>query len=72
MVCDKLIIYGTPEKVADQLLTFQDQVGSFGTLLYAGKDWKDRALGRQSMILMAEKVLPRVNAGSRSRAVAAE
>jgi len=28
--------------------------------LYAGKDWKDRELGRQSMIMMAEKVLPRV------------
>ena len=72
MVCDKLIIYGSPEGVADQLLTFQDQVGTFGTLLYAGKDWKERALGRQSMILTAEKVLPRVIAGSRSRATAAE
>jgi len=62
MICDKLIIYGTPDSVADQLLAFQDGVGQFGTLLYAGKDWKDRELGRQSMILMAEKVMPRVNA----------
>jgi hypothetical protein len=46
------------------LLAFQDEVGKFGTLLYAGKDWKDRELGRQSMILMAEKVMPRVNAGT--------
>ncbi len=72
MICDKLIIYGTPESLADQLLTFQDQVGTFGTLLYAGKDWKGAALGRQSMILMSEKVLPRVNARSRSPAAAAE
>jgi hypothetical protein len=50
--------------VADQLLAFQDEVGQFGTLLYAGKDWKDRELGRQSMILMAEKVMPRVDAGT--------
>ena len=63
-ICDKLIIYGTPDSVADQLLAFQDEVGQFGTLLYAGKDWKDRELGRQSMILMAEKVMPRVNAGT--------
>jgi alkanesulfonate monooxygenase SsuD/methylene tetrahydromethanopterin reductase-like flavin-dependent oxidoreductase (luciferase family) len=63
MICDKLIIHGTPDSVADQLLAFQDEVGKFGTLLYAGKDWKDRELGRQSMILMAEKVMPRVNAG---------
>ena len=68
MVCDKLIIYGTPDSVADQLLAFQDDVGAFGTLLYAGKDWRDRELGRRSMILMAEQVMPRVNAASsRSR-----
>jgi alkanesulfonate monooxygenase SsuD/methylene tetrahydromethanopterin reductase-like flavin-dependent oxidoreductase (luciferase family) len=62
MICDKLIIFGTPESVSDQLLAFQNEVGEFGTLLYAGKDWKDREFGRQSMILMAEKVMPRVNA----------
>ena len=62
MVCDKLIIHGTPDSVADQILAFQEEVGPFGTLLYAGKDWKDRELGRQSMILAAEKVMPLVNA----------
>jgi alkanesulfonate monooxygenase SsuD/methylene tetrahydromethanopterin reductase-like flavin-dependent oxidoreductase (luciferase family) len=68
MICDKLIIYGTPDSVADQLLAFQDEVGEFGTLLYAGKDWKDRELGRRSMILMAEKVMPAVNAATSKRA----
>lgn len=72
MVCDKLIIHGTPDSVADQLLAFQDEVGTFGTLLYAGKDWKDRELGRRSMILMAEKVMPRVNAGLPCQTNAAE
>jgi alkanesulfonate monooxygenase SsuD/methylene tetrahydromethanopterin reductase-like flavin-dependent oxidoreductase (luciferase family) len=62
-VCDKLIIYGTPDDVADKLLAFQDEVGEFGTLLYAGKDWADLDLGRRSMVLMAEQVMPRVNAG---------
>ena len=70
-ICDKLIVWGTPESVADQLLAFQDEVGEFGTLLYAGKDWKDRELARQSMILMAEKVLPRINAGISSKLNAA-
>jgi alkanesulfonate monooxygenase SsuD/methylene tetrahydromethanopterin reductase-like flavin-dependent oxidoreductase (luciferase family) len=60
-VCDKLVIHGSPEKVADQILAFRDEVGDFGTLLYAGKDWLDRDLGRRSMILMAEKVMPLVN-----------
>jgi alkanesulfonate monooxygenase SsuD/methylene tetrahydromethanopterin reductase-like flavin-dependent oxidoreductase (luciferase family) len=71
-ICDKLIIHGTPESVADQLLAFQDEIGRFGTLLYAGKDWKDRELGRRSMILMAEQVMPRVNAATSDRANAAE
>jgi alkanesulfonate monooxygenase SsuD/methylene tetrahydromethanopterin reductase-like flavin-dependent oxidoreductase (luciferase family) len=61
-VCDTLITYGTPDKVADELLKYRDTVGDFGTLLYAGKDWMDRDLGRRSMVLLAEKVLPKVNA----------
>ena len=72
MICDKLVIYGTPESVTDQLLAFQDEVGQFGTLLYAGKDWKDPELGRQSMILMAEKVMPQINAGISNRSNAAK
>ena len=71
-ICDRLIIHGTPESVADQVLAFEDEVGKFGTLLYAGKDWKDRELGRQSMILMAEKVMPRVNAATSKQSSAAE
>ena len=69
-ICDRLIIYGTPSNVADKLLAFEDEVGRFGTLLYAGKDWKDRDLGRRSMILMAEKVLPLVQTGRGQRAAA--
>jgi len=61
-VCERLIIHGTPNSVADQLLAFREEVGDFDTLLYAGKDWKDRELGRRSMILMAEKVMPQLNA----------
>ena len=71
-ICDKLIIYGTPDQVADKLLAFQEQVGEFGTLLYAGKDWADRDLGRRSMVLMAEKVMPAVKAGRRTASRAAE
>lgn len=62
MVCEKLITWGSVEKVTDELLKYRDEVGEFGKLLYAGKDWADRDLGRKSMILLAEKVLPKVNA----------
>jgi alkanesulfonate monooxygenase SsuD/methylene tetrahydromethanopterin reductase-like flavin-dependent oxidoreductase (luciferase family) len=64
-VCDQLITYGTPDKVADELLKYQETVGEFGTLLYAGKDWKDPALGKRSMVLLAEKVLPKINAATK-------
>jgi alkanesulfonate monooxygenase SsuD/methylene tetrahydromethanopterin reductase-like flavin-dependent oxidoreductase (luciferase family) len=67
-ICDELIIYGSPNKVADELLAFRERVGDFGTLLYAGKDWTDRDLARRSMVLMAEKVLPAVNAAKRTAA----
>ncbi|MEQ1647781.1 MAG: LLM class flavin-dependent oxidoreductase [Hyphomicrobiaceae bacterium] len=60
-ICDKLVIWGSPNKVADEILAFREQVGDFGTLLYAGHDWADRDLARRSMILAAEKVLPAVN-----------
>lgn len=60
-ICDRLVIWGTPSQVTDKILAFREEVGDFGTLLYAGKDWADRELGRRSMILLAEKVMPRVN-----------
>ena len=45
-ICDKLIIYGTPDKRrGSSCWLSSDEVGDFGTLLYAGKDWKDRELG---------------------------
>ena len=71
-ICDQLIIHGSPNKVADEILKFREQTGDFGTLLYAGKDWKDPVLGRCSMVLLAEKVMPKVNAALSAGARAAE
>jgi alkanesulfonate monooxygenase SsuD/methylene tetrahydromethanopterin reductase-like flavin-dependent oxidoreductase (luciferase family) len=59
-VCNELVIYGTPASVTDQLMGFREQTGQFGTLLYAGHDWADPALARRSMVLMWEKVLPKL------------
>lgn len=61
-VVDKLVIAGTVDSVVEQLLAFRAQIGDFGTLLYACHDWKDPALGKRSMELMATEVMPRVNA----------
>jgi alkanesulfonate monooxygenase SsuD/methylene tetrahydromethanopterin reductase-like flavin-dependent oxidoreductase (luciferase family) len=60
-IVDRLVIAGTPEQVTEQILAFRDEIGDFGTLLYCGIDWADGRLGRRSMELMAEKVMPAVN-----------
>jgi len=60
-VVDQCVIWGTPEKVTEDLLAFRETTGDFGTLLYAGHDWRDKALALRSMELMAEKVMPAVN-----------
>jgi len=70
-VMDRLVTFGTPDKVADELLAFRELTGQFGTLLYAGHDWADPALARRSKILMAEKVLPLVNEAEKGRMEAA-
>jgi alkanesulfonate monooxygenase SsuD/methylene tetrahydromethanopterin reductase-like flavin-dependent oxidoreductase (luciferase family) len=60
-VLDRLVIHGTPDQVAEQLLGFRAEVGPFGTLLYAGHDWVDPTLAKESMRMMAEEVMPRVD-----------
>ena len=60
-VTQKLVIAGTVSSVVDQLLSLREITGDFGTLLYACHDWQDPKLGRRSMQLMAEEVLPRLN-----------
>ena len=61
-VAPKLVIAGSVDSVVDQILALRDDVGDFGTLLYACHDWMDPATGKRSMTLMAEQVMPRVNA----------
>ena len=60
-ICDHLVIWRWPEKVIAEIEAFRATTGDFGTLYYAGHDWRDPALARRSMVLMAEKVLPAVN-----------
>jgi alkanesulfonate monooxygenase SsuD/methylene tetrahydromethanopterin reductase-like flavin-dependent oxidoreductase (luciferase family) len=63
------VICGSPNSVVDQILAFRETVGDFGTLLYAGTTGPTET-ARRSMELMAEKVMPAVNAaiGSSARA----
>ena len=61
-VMDELVIHGGVNKVVDQILALREETGDFGELVYAGMDWVDPALAKRSMQLMAEEVMPRVNA----------
>ena len=61
-VMDNCMIMGTANQVVDRILALRDEIGDFGELVYAGMDRVDLAVDRRSMQLMAEQVMPRVNA----------
>ena len=59
------------DRVVDRILALREETGDFGELVYAGMDWVDPALNKRSMQLMAEEVMPRVNAAIKEAAAAA-
>ena len=61
-VMQNCVFAGSVNKVVDQILAMREETGDFGELVYAGMDWADPALSKRSMQLMAEQVMPRVNA----------
>jgi alkanesulfonate monooxygenase SsuD/methylene tetrahydromethanopterin reductase-like flavin-dependent oxidoreductase (luciferase family) len=61
-ILENFVMAGSPNRVVDAILALREKIGDFGTLLYCGKNWTDPKLGRRSMELMAEKVMPAVNA----------
>ena len=61
-VVDNCVTFGSVNKVVDAILKLREETGDFGELVYAGMDWADPALAKRSMQLMAEEVMPRVNA----------
>lgn len=61
----RLVIAGTVGSVVEQILAFREKVGPFGTLYYPCHDWVDAKLACRSMELMAEQVMPKVNAALR-------
>jgi alkanesulfonate monooxygenase SsuD/methylene tetrahydromethanopterin reductase-like flavin-dependent oxidoreductase (luciferase family) len=61
-ILDNLVIHGSVERVVDEILKLREVAGDFGELVYAGMDWVDPQLTRRSMELMANEVMPRVNA----------
>jgi len=53
------IIVGSPARVLDQLVSFRDETGHFGTLLATGHDWDKAHLWQRSMTLLGEAVMPK-------------
>jgi hypothetical protein len=68
---DNCVTFGSVNKVVDEILKLRDEIGDFGELVYAGMDWVDPALAKRSMQLLAEQVMPRVNAAIGQQASAA-
>jgi alkanesulfonate monooxygenase SsuD/methylene tetrahydromethanopterin reductase-like flavin-dependent oxidoreductase (luciferase family) len=67
-VIDNCVTFGSVNKVVDEILKLREETGDFGELVYAGLDWVDSTLAKRSMQLMAEEVIPRVNAAIRKPA----
>ena len=67
---DNLVIHGSPETVAEKILALREEIGHFGTLLYAAHDWVDRDRMKHAMTLMATEVMPRINQAIGPRAAA--
>ena len=65
-IVNELVIAGGVNEVVDAILALNEKLGGFGELVYAGLDWTDPVLARRSMVLMAEEVMPRVNAALRN------
>ena len=61
-VMNNCVTFGTANEVVDAILKLHEETGDFGELVYAGLDWVDPALAKRSLQLMAEEVMPRVNA----------
>jgi alkanesulfonate monooxygenase SsuD/methylene tetrahydromethanopterin reductase-like flavin-dependent oxidoreductase (luciferase family) len=68
MVRDNFVIYGSPKTVAAKILALREEIGPFGTLLYTVHDCTDKAVMHKSMRLLANDVMPIVNAALATKA----
>jgi alkanesulfonate monooxygenase SsuD/methylene tetrahydromethanopterin reductase-like flavin-dependent oxidoreductase (luciferase family) len=66
-VMKELVLYGSVNRVVDQILQLREIAGDFGEIVYAGMDHVDPALAKRSMELMATEVMPRVRDAIKTR-----
>jgi alkanesulfonate monooxygenase SsuD/methylene tetrahydromethanopterin reductase-like flavin-dependent oxidoreductase (luciferase family) len=60
-VLDSMVICGTVDSVVEQIESFKEVTGDFGTLVYAAHDWVNPELSKRSMELMANEVMPKLD-----------
>ena len=60
MLRDECVISGSPETVSEAILDLMNEIGDFGTILYAASDWTDKNMMVKSMELFTETRLCRV------------
>jgi alkanesulfonate monooxygenase SsuD/methylene tetrahydromethanopterin reductase-like flavin-dependent oxidoreductase (luciferase family) len=61
-LCDNLWIVGDVDEVVDKLYDLYGSVGGFGNLLVMGHEWDLRGTWQRSMGLLAEEVVPKLEA----------
>jgi hypothetical protein len=57
----RVVIAGSPDQVTDQLLALQETVCDIGTLQVVDHHGSDTEIARDTMISLAEKIIPAVN-----------
>lgn len=62
---EQVICAGTPDEVSAQLLALRARVGRFGTLVLIDLPWRDAAMAKRSLALMAQEVWPAITAQAR-------
>jgi alkanesulfonate monooxygenase SsuD/methylene tetrahydromethanopterin reductase-like flavin-dependent oxidoreductase (luciferase family) len=67
---DNYTLYGSPNTVVEKILALREEIGHFGTLVLTAQDWTDAAAMKRSMKLLAEEVMPAVNAAIANQAAA--
>ena len=58
-IAQSMLAYGSPRTVLDKLVALRDVVGDFGNLTVTAHEWDDPELGKRSLRLLAEEVMPR-------------
>jgi len=59
---DNIFIVGSPEEVTEKLLSLEESVGGFGTLMAMGHEWEPEGFWKESMGLLKQEVMPKVEA----------